>query len=97
MSYYNTNNEEGSALSRSRENTQNQEELILAIFNKEERLSPDEVLDVCNEEHNYPITSVRRAMTNLTNKGLLIKTNIFKKGKYGKKTHTWKLSNGEIR
>ena len=97
MSYYNTNNEEGSTLSCSRENTQNQEELILTIFNKEDCLSPEEVLYVCNEDHNYPITSIRRAMTDLTSKGLLIKTNIFKKGKYGKMTHTWKLSNGEVR
>jgi len=97
MSYYNTNKEEGAELQQSEDKVQTQEELILTLFNKGLYLSPDEILDLCNEDHSYPITSVRRALTNLTNKGLLIKTDRFKVGKLGKKTHTWVLPfEGEI-
>ena len=38
-----------------------------------------------------PITSVRRAITDLTTEDRLIKTDIMKKGKYGKEVHCWKL------
>ena len=37
-----------------------------------------------------PITSVRRAMTDLTTEGWLTKTDIMKKGRYGKEVHCWK-------
>jgi len=91
MSYYNTNKEEGDELFQSERKAHSQEELIITLFSKGEYLSPDEILDICNEDHNYPITSIRRALTNLTNKGLLVKTDRFKIGRYGKKTHTWSL------
>ena len=39
-----------------------------------------------------PITSIRRAITDLTNEGKLVKTNSLKKGNYGKKCHCWKLA-----
>ena len=91
MSYYNTNKEKGTELLQSECKAQTQEELILTLFNKGVYLSPDDVLDICNKEHAYPITSIRRALTNLTDKGLLAKTDRFKLGKLGKKTHTWSL------
>ena len=40
---------------------------------------------------NAPITSVRRAITDLTTEDKLIKTDIMKKGIYGKEVHCWKL------
>jgi Fe2+ or Zn2+ uptake regulation protein len=92
MSYYNTNKEEGDQLLQSENNAHTQEQQIIKLFSNGEYLSPDEILDICNQEHNYPITSIRRALTNLTNKGLLVKTDTFKLGKFGKKTHTWSLS-----
>lgn len=39
-----------------------------------------------------PITSVRRAITDLTTAGYLKKTGTMKPGEYGKPNHTWKLS-----
>jgi Fe2+ or Zn2+ uptake regulation protein len=92
LSYYNTNKETGNTLSNSRYRAKSQEEIILSIFREGDLLSPDEVLNICNTENNYLLTSIRRALTNLTNKGLLIKNNVFKIGGYGKKTHTWSLS-----
>lgn len=39
-----------------------------------------------------PIGSVRRAITDLTTKGFLLKTKSLKKGIYSVKNHTWKLN-----
>ena len=92
--YYNTNNETGDVLRSSIESSNKQEEVIMAIFNHyKKNLSPDEIQGILvdNLETTYPITSIRRAMTNLTNDGKLKKTNIMRKGVWGKMTHTWKL------
>ena len=95
MTYYNTNNEEGANLLRSRMNTQKQEDVIYLLFNGNDvHLSPDMIKTLLVQD--YPITSIRRALTNLTDKGLLKKTNEMVMGKYGKKTHTWKLAESEV-
>ena len=95
MTYYNTNNEEGQDLLRSRMNTQKQEDVIYLLFDDNNvHLSPDMIKTLLIQD--YPITSIRRALTNLTNKGLLKKTNEMVMGKYGKKTHTWKLAESEV-
>jgi len=39
-----------------------------------------------------PITSVRRAMTNLSNQGKLEKSNVMMLERYGKKNHYWHLA-----
>jgi len=97
LSYYNTNKETGNTLSNSRYRAKSQEEIILSIFREGDLLSPDEVLNICNEEKSYLLTSIRRALTNLTTKGLLVKNDVFKIGRYGKKTHTWSLSKEETK
>jgi Fe2+ or Zn2+ uptake regulation protein len=94
MTYYNTNNEEGANLLKSRMNTQKQEDVIYLLFNDDVHLSPDMIKTLLVQD--YPITSIRRALTNLTDKGLLKKTNEMVMGKYGKKTHTWKLAESEV-
>ena len=40
-------------------------------------------------DNNTPLTSIRRAITNLEKKGKLEKTDIQKEGMYGKKTFCW--------
>mgnify|MGYP003118974616 CR=1 FL=1 len=40
-----------------------------------------------------PLTSVRRAMTNLTTDGKLMKTNRYVIGNYDKPEHLWELIN----
>tara|TARA_R100000742_G_C4191928_1_gene23737 strand:- start:194 stop:409 length:216 start_codon:yes stop_codon:yes gene_type:complete len=52
-------------------------------------LSPSMVLKQLNL--NCPLTSVRRAMTNLTTDGKLFKTNSFVIGDYAKPEHLWEL------
>ena len=93
--YYNTNNETGETLQSSRNATMKQEDQILGIFQAfpNEGLTPFDIEDFArNQEVNWPITSIRRAITDLTNAGKLTKTDVKKMGRYGKNVFTWKLS-----
>ena len=88
--YYNTTSEKGSRLKRSRTRTRTQEEKIFSFFlTYGEPLSPSMILDKMNLK--CPITSVRRALTDLTKKGKLTKIDELVMGGYGKKEHLWRL------
>ena len=92
--YYNTNDETGGTLRSSRDATTKQENMILAIFETypNEGLTPFDIEDFAHDQEvSWPITSIRRAITDLTNAGKLTKTDTKKLGKYGKFVHTWKL------
>ncbi len=97
-SYYNTNKESGEELIKSERQARTQEERILEFFEEDydsknvvELFGPSYIHEAVFD-HSIPITSVRRAMTNLTNQGKLIKTDIMVIGQYGKKEHTWKYA-----
>ena len=93
MSYFNTTRLEGEQLRNEITNAEYQEDKVMAIF-KHHRvnikpfkgLSPSDVHIHLTE---YPITSIRRAMTNLTNRGSLFKTGTQKEGPYGKPEYLW--------
>jgi|TARA_R100000655_G_scaffold13520_6_gene30562 hypothetical protein len=91
--YYNTNKQTGEDLRESRNTAKTQSEIILEFFqnNPNLQLSPFEILDTL--ELNAPITSIRRAMTDLTLEGKLKKTDVMVSGPYGKNVHTWRLNN----
>lgn len=90
MPYYNTNKESPAEAADSAVQTQKQERVILAFFKKQqEPLSPSMVHKAFLEI--WPITSVRRAMTDLTVAGELVKTNETVPGAYGKREHLWTL------
>jgi len=89
MTYYNTNKESGETLKNSRKKCETQEDEILEFAQEcGHRLSPSHVwvFLFCRK---IPLTSVRRAITNLTNRGLMTKTDYMVDGVYGKKEHTW--------
>jgi hypothetical protein len=91
MTYFNTTNETGEALATSYKKAKTQEEAIYSYFlSCGEPLSPSMVLD--RLALNCPITSIRRAMTNLTDSGKISKTNQYVKGNYGKQEHLWTLN-----
>ena len=95
MSYFNTTNETGEILTLSHEKAKTQEEAIYAYFlSCNEPLSPSMVLE--QMRLNCPITSVRRAITNLTNDGKIIKTDDYVKGAYGKHEHLWELKKEKV-
>jgi hypothetical protein len=89
--YYNTNKEAGSTLKNSRLNTNSQEKEILKIFVDNKKLSASEAWNIYDKKENTPITSIRRAITNLCNDCKLIKTEDTTDGLYGKKEHIYQL------
>jgi len=88
-SFHNTINESGQKLDTSEKMCITQEQLVLSFFQKSRTLlSPFQVHAVFPQ---YPITSIRRAMTNLTKDGKLIKTDKMRQGAYGKANYLWGL------
>lgn len=89
--YYNTNNETGSTLDRSERTAARQEEVVLKYFedNPGEKFAAHEIHQEVLQ--HVLLTSVRRAITNLCNGGLIDKTDYMVMGPYGKNVATWKL------
>lgn len=95
--YFNTTNLTHSDLQTATGQAKKQDELVLNFFkdNPKESFSPDDVHKSIFQDRT-PLTSVRRSVTNLTKEGHLEKTDIKKRGSYGKLTYTWKLkTNGD--
>jgi hypothetical protein len=92
VTFYNTAHAED----RTREKLRisNQERIILGFFQARpfETFTPAEVQSGCPDLGMTLLTSVRRAVTDLTDMGLLEKTRIMRDGGYGVKTHTWRLA-----
>ena len=99
MTYFNTTNESGATLNNNVAKAKSQEEEILDIFKMDYKywkdlqeylgMSPTDLLDYFPK---YPITSIRRALTNLTKQGKLIKTDEKRIGMYGRSEYVWKLN-----
>ena len=90
MTFYQTTNQTDSALKESNKKTRKQEDLIYSLFVKSNRpLSPSMVLS--QSGLNCPITSIRRAITDLTNLGRIVKTDRQVRGMYNKPEHLWEL------
>jgi len=95
--YYNTTNENGSLLKANTKQAENQTTLTLSVFQTYPTytFSADEVWNflIDNEAINEqtPLTSIRRAITDLTNEGKIVKTNRKVLGSAGRKTYTWRL------
>ena len=86
--FYNTINEVSSVLVTSHSNTRTQEAIILDCFKSaKEPLSPSMVHFLTKLK--CPITSIRRAMSDLSKDGKLVKLEQFTIGKFGKKEHLW--------
>lgn len=90
MPFYNTNKENAKESLNSSQKTKRQKVVIYDLFLLfNEPLSPSMVYKAVNEK--WPITSIRRAMTNLTDDGMIVKTQETVKGVYGKNEHLWAL------
>jgi hypothetical protein len=92
-SYFNTNAENGGALSVSKERAIRQQNRILSFFMSfpGQNFTPEEIHKALYGD-NTPLTSVRRAITNLTQAGKLVKTDDMKVSSFGKKTHSWRCT-----
>lgn len=89
--FHNTINESGEKLIAHEINCKNQEDRILKIFlDVNLRMTPFDVAEEYKKLYKeIPITSVRRAITNLTEQNKLIKTPYMKEEKLGKPNFTW--------
>ena len=98
--FYNTIDLTGHELEKAKADTLKQEELIEAIYkrNAGKAISPSQILDVVNKHYglNWPLTSCRRAITNLTKETVLIKLKSMVDGIYGKPEHTWRFNSKVI-
>lgn len=88
MTYFNTNSEQGATLIASKENCKSQEAEILEHFQKIRCATASEIHYYMDE---FPLTSIRRGITNLTKAGKLRKTGIQRIGIYGKMTYIYVL------
>jgi hypothetical protein len=90
--YYNTTELSGDELKEKHFKAECQSDKILKYFRKINKpMTPSDIHMNLFDGHT-PITSVRRAMSNLTNQlGLLEKTKGQKIGMYGSKEYFWEL------
>jgi len=88
--YWNTTATSGEQLQDSIKKAQKQQDIVKDFFKENQILAftPSEVLQRCFNELT-PLTSVRRAISNLTAAGYLLKTPQTKLGLYGKPCHLW--------
>ena len=97
-SYYNTTKETPAELIVSKAKAYTQEEAIMDLFFDRSviHMTPSDVWHIYSEEFkNVPITSIRRALTNLTNRQQLVKSDLTRMGPYGKKEYCWRLAKAE--
>jgi len=89
--FYNTINLTSSDLQIAKDNAKSQEEFIKWLFNNNTslKITPSQLMVLFGR--NTPITSIRRALTNLTNDDFLQKTDEMIQGLYNKPEHIWKL------
>jgi hypothetical protein len=94
MAYYNTTNLSGVDLKNSANSALKQEDRIHEFYkaNANREITPFEVEQELYSHTTVPITSIRRAITNLTTDDKLIKTSNTKQGPYGKPSYCWKLN-----
>lgn len=90
--YHNTTNEAPEQLKVFEMHAKKQEIIILDVFKKYGMiLSPWKVYSICSSLGiNYPITSIRRSITNLQRAGKLIKTSRKVKGVFGRNEYMWR-------
>ena len=90
--FYNTIGLKGQSYAKAVKNANTQAERILTILKfKKVAMTP---FDIWFEYQNYypqcPVTSIRRALTNLTNQGFLEKCETMGMGIYGMPNNKWK-------
>ena len=91
--FYKTVNLPADELRAARESNNVQNTRIWAIFEKHPAgLTPFEAGRLYNRQYpEIPLTSVRRAVTDLEKSGRLEKTGAMRAGGYGKPNHVWKI------
>lgn len=94
LDFFNTIKIAGYELSEAIKAVELQNDRVLEIFREvDEQMTPLQVHRVyCKIFPPCPATSIRRSITTLTDKGILIKLDKQKIEQYGSKNHFWKLN-----
>jgi predicted HTH transcriptional regulator len=92
--YYNTNKLNVLDDNKATNKTKVQQEVVKHIFLKHKKMTASECHSIFNK--NVPITSIRRAMSDLKKEGILVKTDILKDGIYGSPEHIYSLNSGQL-
>lgn len=87
--FFNTTKEAGAVLKRSRKSCGEQEMIITGLYREHGKLSPSQAHHLYPDQVT-PLTSIRRAITVLTGKGVLQKTDEQVSGVYGKSEYIWR-------
>jgi len=95
--YYNTTNEVGQDLQENKDKALTQEQMILNKVKVSTEMDSDfttsaSVVASLDVFQKTPITSIRRAVTNLVNKGDLIYTGDKRSGLYGRNESVFKIN-----
>lgn len=96
QSHHNTTHETGETLVEAEAAARTQEDRVLAFFRNNRRAggwTPSEVNKIIMPD--CPLTSTRRAMTNLTYDGKLVRTEIKRRGPYGRAEFAWQTPGPE--
>lgn len=91
--FYNTTHMTADELKVRRASANRQNQAILNFFkdNPAGFFTPFEVQQYSGLK-SIPITSIRRAINNLTDAGFIVKTDKMRPGEYGAMNHTWTLA-----
>ena len=96
--YYNTTNQTGDTLKQSWESNRTQTQIVLEYFESHpcETLGASEVWErlIASKQISpkVPLTSIRRAITDLCSESKLIKSEVQKIGMFTKPEHCWFLN-----
>ena len=100
MSYYNTTKQKANNLKDWELKALSQEMLVKKFMelNKDLSFTPFEIQEAFVEEDViWPITSVRRALTNLTKEKAIIKTDELVPGDFGRPNYKWQWRNNDTK
>lgn len=93
MNYHNTTQTQGATLARYQHQAETQESVILELFAGQPyaAFAPTEVQQAVSL-NGAPLTSIRRALSNLTRAGELEKTDRQKRGPYNRPEYLWRAA-----
>ena len=93
MPFFNTCHVRGQRLAEYEFQTGKQEAVILDFFNRNPgaKVTPEDVMRYHPRFQRTPITSIRRAFSNLNNAGYIEKLDEQVDGMYGKPIYLWRL------
>ena len=91
MNYFNTTNETGQVLISFEDSAKTQDDIILELYHKTSHPMSASTVFRFLEFKKWPITSIRRSITNLMNKGYLEKTKTKTNGMYNRPEYLYRL------